>query len=298
LPERSANLAGIGLMLLAVLLFSVNDALAKWLVATYAVAQILLIRSISASLMLAPFVLKAGAGAFRDAPRPRLQLLRAVLATAETVGFYFAVRYIPLADAVTFYLAGPIYVTALSAILLREKVGAYRWSAVIVGFVGVLIALNPSAASLNVGSLIALCGSIAYAFLMIATRAVRSTPNVVLAGAQVAGAIVFGAVGAPFAWTAVAGTDFLLLLLLGVVAAVAIVLVNQSLRLAPASVVVPYQYSLIVWATVFGYFVFGDVPKMHTLVGGAIIVASGLFIFLREQRLNVPGAEEPALAER
>ncbi len=298
MPERSANLAGIGLMLLAVLLFSVNDALAKWLVATYAVAQILLIRSISASLMLAPFVLKAGAGAFRDAPRPRLQLLRAVLATAETVGFYFAVRYIPLADAVTFYLAGPIYVTALSAILLREKVGAYRWSAVIVGFVGVLIALNPSAASLNVGSLIALCGSIAYAFLMIATRAVRSTPNVVLAGAQVAGAIVFGAVGAPFAWTAVAGTDFLLLLLLGVVAAVAIVLVNQSLRLAPASVVVPYQYSLIVWATVFGYFVFGDVPKMHTLVGGAIIVASGLFIFLREQRLNVPGAEEPALAER
>ena len=218
MPERSANLAGIGLMLLAVLLFSVNDALAKWLVATYAVAQILLIRSISASLMLAPFVLKAGAGAFRDAPRPRLQVLRAVLATAETVGFYFAVRYIPLADAVTFYLAGPIYVTALSAILLREKVGAYRWSAVIVGFVGVLIALNPSAASLNVGSLIALCGSIAYAFLMIATRAVRSTPNVVLAGAQVAGAIVFGAVGAPFAWTAVAGTDFLLLLLLGVVA--------------------------------------------------------------------------------
>jgi drug/metabolite transporter (DMT)-like permease len=298
LPERSANLAGIGLMLLAVLLFSVNDALAKWLVATYAVAQILLIRSISASLMLAPFVLKAGAGAFRDAPRPRLQVLRAVLATAETVGFYFAVRYIPLADAVTFYLAGPIYVTALSAILLREKVGAYRWSAVIVGFVGVLIALNPSAASLNVGSLIALCGSIAYAFLMIATRAVRSSPNVVLAGAQVAGAIVFGAVGAPFAWTAVAGTDFLLLLLLGVVAIVAIVLVNQSLRLAPASVVVPYQYSLIVWATVFGYFVFGDVPKTHTLFGGAIIVASGLFIFLREQRLNVPGAEEPALAER
>ncbi len=285
-------------MLLAVLLFSVNDALAKWLVATYAVAQILLIRSISASLMLAPFVVTAGAAAFRDAPRPGLQTLRAILATAETVGFYFAVRYIPLADAVTFYLAGPIYVTALSAILLHEKVGIYRWSAVIVGFVGVLIALNPSAASLNVGSLIALSGSIAYAFLMIATRAVRSTPNVVLAGTQVAGAAIFGAVGAPFAWTAVAGTDFLLLLLLGVVAAVAIVLVNQSLRLAPASVVVPYQYSLIVWATLFGFFVFGDVPKTHTLVGAAIIVASGLFIFLREQRLNVPGAEEAALAER
>jgi drug/metabolite transporter (DMT)-like permease len=74
--------------------------------------------------------------------------------------------------------------------------------------------------------------------------------------------------------------------------------VNQSLRLAPASVVVPYQYSLIVWAVIFGYFVFGDVPKPHTLVGAAIIVASGLFIFLREQRLRIPSAEEPALAER
>jgi len=298
LPERSANLAGIGLMLLAMLLFSMNDALGKWLVATYSVAQILLIRSIAASLMLAPFVIRSGLAPFRNAPRPGLQVLRAALATLETALFYLSVWFIPLADAVTFYLAGPIYVTALSALLLREKVGVYRWSAVIAGFIGVLIALKPSAASLGAGSLIALAGSFCYAVLMIATRHLRETSNVVLASAQVAGALAFGAIGAPFAWTVVAGTDLLLLLLLGVVAIVAIVLANQSLRLAPASVVAPYQYSLIVWAVLFGYVVFGDHPKPHTLVGAAVIVASGLFIFLREQRLKVPGAEEPALAER
>lgn len=285
-------------MLLAMLLFSMNDALGKWLVATYSVAQILLIRSIAAALMLAPFVVRTGLAPFRAAPRPGLQVLRAALATLETALFYLAVWFIPLADAVTFYLAGPIYVTALSAVLLREKVGVYRWSAVVVGFVGVLIALKPSVASLGAGSLIALAGSLCYAVLTIATRHMRETSNVVLASAQVAGAITFGAIGAPFAWTAVAGTDLLLLLLLGVVAIVAIVLANQSLRLAPASVVVPYQYSLIVWAVLFSYAVFGDRPKPHTLVGAAIIVASGLFIFLREQRLKVPGAEEPALAER
>lgn len=285
-------------MLLAMVTFSVNDALGKWLVATYSVAQILFIRSIGASLMLAPFMLKSGLKPFREAPRPGLQVVRALLATAETASFYLAVWYIPLATAMTFYLAGPIYVTALSAIFLREKVGLYRWSAVLVGFAGVIVALKPSAETLGPGSLIALGGSFLYALMMIATRQLRETSNVVLAGTQVAGAITLGAIGLPFAWTAIAGVDFLLLLLLGVVAIFAIVLVNQSLRLAPASIVAPYQYSLIVWAVLFGYLFFGDVPKPHTLIGAGIIVASGLFILVREQRLKVASADEVELAER
>ncbi len=297
MPERSAHLAGIGLMLLATFMFSMNDVLGKWLVATYAVAQILFIRSIASLTMIAPFVMRAGVGTFRSAPRPGLQVLRVVLSTLEVACFYLSVRYLPLADAMTFYLAGPIYVTALSALLLKEKVGIYRWCAVLVGFGGVLIALNPSAATISTGSLIALAGSFCYALLMIVTRQVRSTPNVVLATTQALGAVTFGAIGAPFVWISVTGTDYLLLLLLGVVSIVAIVFVNQSLRLAPASVVVPYQYTLIVWAMISGYVVFGDVPAARTVIGAAIIIASGLFIFLREQRLNIPSVEEPSLAE-
>jgi len=167
-----------------------------------------------------------------------------------------------------------------------EKVGIHRWSAVLVGFVGVVIALNPSAASLGVGSLIALAGSFIYAIFMVVTRQIKSTPNVVLAAAQATGGLAFGAIGAPFTWVAIeSGNHILLLLLLGAVSIVAIIFVNQSLRLAPASVVVPYQYSLIIFAVIFGYVFFGDVPQQHTLVGAAIIVASGLYIFLREQRV-------------
>lgn len=284
MPDRSAIFAGIGLMLLATLMFSLNDVLGKWLVATYSVTQILFVRSFASLLMLSPFIIRAGLEPFRRAPQPALQVLRMVLSTVEVACFYLAVWYMPLADAMTFYLAGPIYVTALSALFLGEKVGIYRWGAVLVGFVGVLIALNPSADSLGYGSLIALAGSFFYAVLMIVTRHVKSTPNIVLASSQAAGALLFGAVGAPFAWVAVGSVDFLLLFVLGVVSIIAIVFVNQSLRLAPASVVVPYQYTLIVWAIIFGYAVFGDVPEIHTIVGAVIIVASGLFIFLREQR--------------
>ncbi len=183
-------LAGIGLMLAGMFLFSINDVMGKWLVATYSVGQLLLIRSVAALLLLAPFVWREGIGAYTNMERPGLQALRALLSTAEVAFFYWAVAYLPLADVVTFYLAGPIYVTALSVILLGEHVGWRRWTAVIVGFIGVLIALRPSAASFTWPALIALAGSVFFAFLMIITRMVRGTSDAVLVGTQTVGALV------------------------------------------------------------------------------------------------------------
>jgi drug/metabolite transporter (DMT)-like permease len=198
----------------------------------------------------------------------------------------------------TFYLAGPIYVTALSAIFLREQVGMFRWSAVIVGFIGVIIALDPAAGSFGMGSLVALVGSFVYSIFLVVTRQLKATPNAVLATAQSLSAIAFGAVLAPFSWVPVTDSShYLLLLILGSVSIGGIVCVNHSLRLAPASVVVPYQYTLIVWAIVFGFAAFGDVPKPHTLIGAGIIVASGLVIFLREQRLPRHANDKPAIVE-
>ena len=121
---------------------------------------------------------------------------------------------------------------------------------------------------------------------MVVTRQVKSTPNTVLATSQALGSLAFGGVGATLTWVPIESPPhYLLLLFLGAVSIVAIIFVNQSLRLAPASVVVPYQYTLIIFAVIFGYVFFGDVPERHTLVGAAIIVASGLYIFLREQRV-------------
>jgi drug/metabolite transporter (DMT)-like permease len=281
---RSRNVTGIGLMLLGVLLFSCNDALGKWLLTTYSLGQMLLIRSATALVLIAPFAARAGVAAYTGAPRPALQIFRLALGAAEVSMFFLAVTYLPLADTVTFYLAGPIYVTALSAVLLGEEVGWRRWGAVLVGFMGVLVALKPSAATLTWPAMIALAGSMFYALLLVTTRHLRGTSDIVMASGQIASTLVLGLVLAPFGWVAPTLPDFLLLALLGAVATVALMCINRSLKLAPASVVVPYQYTMIVWAVALGYVVFGDAPAPHVLAGAAIIIAAGIYIFVREQR--------------
>jgi drug/metabolite transporter (DMT)-like permease len=290
---RSAMLAGIGLMLLGIFLFCCNDALGKWILGTYSVAQMVLIRSAVALLLLAPFIWRAGIAAFKSAPRPGLQVARVLLSTLEVVMFFWAVSYLPLADAVTFYLAAPIYVTALSALFLGERVGWRRWTAVLFGFLGVVIALRPSAAMLTWPALIALAGSLFFALLMIATRMLRGTADIVLVTGQIGTTFVFGLIAAPFAWIAPAAVDVGLMAILGIVAMVALACVNRSLKLAPASVVAPYQYTMIVWAVALGFLVFGDVPDSAMAIGAAIIVTAGLYIFWREQ---IVAPRDPALA--
>jgi drug/metabolite transporter (DMT)-like permease len=281
--ERHAALAGIGLMVAGIFLFAVNDALGKWLVATYSVGQVLLIRSIAGLAVLAPFIVREGRAAFTAAPRRGIQLLRAVLLTLEVAAFYWALTSMPLADVMTFYLAGPVYVTAMSPFLLGEKIGWRRWSAVAAGFVGVMIALNPSAQSLSPAALVAIAGSLMFSMSMICTRLVRGTSDIALIAAQTAAALVFGAVTSPFVWVAVSWMDGALLVLLGVVATFAHFCINRALKLAPASVVVPYQYTTIVWAVLLGYVFFGDVPSWHMIAGAATIIGAGIYIFFREQ---------------
>jgi drug/metabolite transporter (DMT)-like permease len=276
-------MAGIGLMLLGVFLFSCNDALGKWLLGVYGVGQMLLIRSTAAVALLAVPLARSGSAPFRQAPRPALQVFRVLLSTAEVTMFFVAVSYLPLADTVSFYLAGPIYVAALSALFLGERVTLQGWIAVLIGFLGVLIALQPSSATLTGPALIALAGSIAFAILMIVTRHLRGTADIVLVAGQVIGTLLYGLVIAPFGWIAPSGRDLLAMVLLGVIATAALFCVNRSLKLAPASTVVPYQYTLIVWAMILGVLVFGDQPQPHMLAGSAAIVAAGLFLFWHER---------------
>lgn len=288
LPSRrtAASMAGLGIamMLLGDFLFSVNDVLGKWLVATYPPGQVLLVRSIAPILLLAPFLLADGPRTLFVLDRPVLQLFRVVTATAELLLFYSAVSYLPLADVMTFYLAGPIYVAAASPFLLGERVDIRQWLAIACGFGGVLIMLRPTSGLFGWPSLIALGGSLCYALMMIQSRQLRGTPDRVLVFWQTVGALVAGLVVAPGEWVQPSLFDTMLLAMLGVVAMLAHVSIARSLKLAPAATVAPIQYTLLVWAILFGWLVFGDAPRPSMLIGAVTIIGAGLALYHATRR--------------
>ncbi len=275
---------GVVLMLLGDFFFSLNDTLGKWLMGSYGVGQVLLLRSVAGMIVIAPLAWRAGVAGLVRLERPGLQASRAVLSTAEIVLFYAAVASLPLADVMTFYLAAPIWVAALSPFVLGESVGWRRWSAILVGFVGVVVALEPSSASLSLASALSITGSFAFALMILLSRQLRGTTDTALVFWQTFGALAAGLVLAPFDWTPPPAADVGLMALLGVIALVAHMMINRALKLAPAAVVAPIQYTLLVWALILGYLVFGDVPRPAMLVGAVIIVAAGLFIFERQKK--------------
>lgn len=283
---RSTVTTGILFMLAAITLYSTLDALAKWTVTIYGAAQFLLIRSTTSVAVLLPFAARNNFAALKNVPRPGLQALRVILSITEVMLFFTAIYYLPLAETITCYLSAPIIVVALSAIFLGEKVGWRRWLAVLVGFVGVLIAMRPSTSSISWGALIAIAGAFCSAVLMIVTRQLRGTSQTFLAFSQIIGTLLFGAVVAPFQWVTPQWTHVGIFLLAGIVSVSALLCANRSLTLAPASVLAPYKFTAIFFAATFGYLAFGDVPPWTTIVGAAIIVSSGLYIFMRERKLS------------
>lgn len=283
-PSLTGNviLIGILLMLLGDLLFALNDAMGKWLVASFSVGQVLLVRSIGAFVVLGPMLARQPAGTLLHVERPWLQLARVILATADTGLFYAAVAYLPLADVMTFYMAGPIYVAAISHFMLGERIRWRRWMAVFIGFIGVVIALRPSSAMFSWPSIFALIGSLSFALTLVLARVLRATSGATLVTWQTLACLVVGGVLSIGDWTPMSGGQLFALLLLGIVACLAHLLITQSLKLAPASILAPLQYSLLLWAIIFGWLFFGDIPEAQMMIGAAIIVLAGLFIFHRE----------------
>jgi drug/metabolite transporter (DMT)-like permease len=280
----SAAQVGLLLMLVGMAMFSLNDALGKWLVASHSVGQVLLIRSGAALVFLLPILWSFGVARLFQIERPGLQALRMVFSTAEVFCFYLAVRDLPLANVMTFWLAAPIYVAAVSPFLLGERVGVRRWLAICVGFLGVLIALAPSGEMSGTATLAAMVGSGCFAAMMVTGRTLRGTPDTALVFWQLVGAGLAGAVAAPLTWTQPTPFDWALLSLLGVVAMGAHLCITRALKLADAALVAPLQYTLLPWAILLGWLFFGDIPGTTMLAGGAIIVVAGLILVLPERK--------------
>jgi S-adenosylmethionine uptake transporter len=293
-PRSSDIVVGILLYSAGVFFFAVNDALGKWLVADYAVAQLLLLRTVGAFIVLGPILFRTKVPLF-SLDQWRLQLLRVVCMAVDTFCFYWATQFLPLADVMTFYMAAPLIITALSGPLLGEVVGPYRWGAVVAGFIGVLIALRPTEAAFSPAAIVAFLGAIMFAIAITVTRKLRQTHWLQLTVWQLTGAGLLGAATSPFNWVTPGLVDLGLLFLLGIVAMSCFVCITQALSRAPASVLAPYQYASILWAALLGWLIWGDTLTPAILIGNCIIVASGLFLFWRERRrgLSVADRVEP-----
>jgi drug/metabolite transporter (DMT)-like permease len=186
----------------------------------------------------------------------------------------------------TFWLATPIYVTALSALFLGETVGWRRWVAILVGFCGVLLAIGPSSASFSLPALVGVTGAVIYAFVLLTTRRLRDAPTVILAAGTLTGSGLFGLMSLPFGWVAPNPTAYLVIVLVAGLFAIGLLLGNLSLRHAPPSIVAPFQYTQIIWGAALGYAAFGDVPHIMMIAGAILIIGAGLYIFLRERALG------------
>ncbi len=280
--DQPRPLAGIFFTLLGGAVFSCSNATAKYLATRYPAGETLFVRSIVALLILLPLLKWADVKAMAQPGQRGLQLLRCLCSAIEVGFYYWAIAWLGLTEISTIYLASPIYITAMSALFLREQVGWRRWAAIMVGFAGVIVALRPGQGALSGPALIAVAGSLLYATSLVATRRLRGTPTPLLVASQVAALAIPTAI--PIGWIVPTGFDLAALLAVGAIAAAGYACVNRGLQLAPASIVAPFGYASIIWASLFGYFLFGDLPGHSTLLGAAMIVGAGLFILLRERR--------------
>ena len=280
---------------MAMIVFAFQDAITKHLSGGYPAPQLLLVRfAVFAVVAVAINARGSGVAAgIRTGFRTRcfwLQILRSLVIVGEIGFFILAVRTLPLADTHAIIAVSPLIVTALSIPLLGERVGLRRWAAVLVGFVGILIILRPSFRVVDIGMVYALITAVLFALYLVLTRIVSLKDG---AGTSM---LYMGAVGAavtaaiaPFYWIPPDTVDWAFLLGLAALSTLAHLGLLRALSIAPAAILQPFNYTLLVWVTVVGFFVFGDFPDTSTIVGAGIVVASGLYTFYRERVRRVGG---------
>lgn len=303
-PPRAHNhliARGICLYLGAIFLMAIMDALTKWLSQTYPVGQIVFFRAFSGLLPIAILVWRNGGVPALRTKRLGAHAARGLIGLTATATFFYAFSVMPLADAYAIAFAAPLFVTALSVPMLGERVGSRRWAAVLVGFIGVIIMLRPGAQGvggfLSLGALAALVGTFSYALVVTTARSMGQSETPAAMGFYPAVIVAIASIGLlSFGFVMPTPGDFLLLCVLGLVGSTGIILINEAFRTAPSAVLAPFDYSAMLWALIFGFAIWSDVPSLVMLGGAAIVAASGLYILRRETAAHIPPVARAARA--
>ena len=294
----------IGLKLISALLFAAMSALVRQLGDVAPVGQMVFFRSAFAILpVVVIYAIRGELATAVRTNRPLGQLGRGLLSVCGMFTNFSSLTRLPLADATAISFASPLITVALAAVVLKERVRIYRWSAVSIGFVGVIVTLIPhfdisayagaGGAVAAVGSIFAITSAFCNAGTVIQTRRLtqtETTSSIVFYFSSVCA--IAGALTLPFAWHSPNAHELAGLVALGILGGLAHIFLTESYRFAPASVVAPFDYSSLLWALLLGYWLFGELPDTLVYVGAAIVTAAGLFVIWRERQIGLQRARE------
>jgi len=295
-PGDRRTLQAIVMLLIATLFFASQDALTKHLVQTLPASQIVAVRFFFFALFALAYVRgRVGIRAAFRSRRPWMQICRGLLLSFEIIVFAYAIQFLGLAEMHTLFACFPLLVTALSVPLLGEPVGWRRWAAVTCGFIGTLIILRPGLGVFDPAAFIALAAALMFALYNLLTRKVArddsfDTSLAYMGVVGFAGAMLI----APFYWRPVTAAEAAWLLCISTTSIIGHLLLIKSLALVPAVILQPFNYFILLWAVIIAFLLHGEVLSPLTMLGAAIVVASGVFIARREYKLMRAGGERRA----
>jgi len=263
------------------------DICVKWL-DYYPIGQVLFLRFFIGFIPIFFIIPKDKLFSFYKTSRPGLHAFRAICGALAIIALFFGLRELPLADVISLTFGGPIFVTIASIIFLSERVGIKRWSAVFLGFLGMLLIVQPAFANLNYYYITPIIFCIFFACVAISVKSLsRTEPNYTIAFYFTFLCTILGLSTVFFTeWIMPTSIDFFLFFILGLCGSVANLFLTQSYRLTEASLVTPIKYLSLVFAIIFGFFIWNEAPKALTLLGAGLVIISSLIIFIRENKLK------------
>jgi len=278
----SKNQLGFLYMFLSICAFSLMDVIVKWSV-EYPIGQVLFFRGFFGIVFYFFIIPKKRIHNFYVTKRPGLHFLRCISGLIALVAIFIALRKLPLATVVSISFAAPIFTTIFSIFLLGEKVGIFRWLAVIVGFLGIIIITEPGISQLNIYYLFPIIFCLGLSYVAITIRQLSSTEPVWLISFYFSLSItLLSFFTIPQGWVMPSFNHFIILSLIGIFGGVANLWLSQSYKYSEVSLVTPLKYLALVFAIIFGYFIWGEVPTIKTLMGAFLVIISTLIIFRRE----------------
>ena len=284
--KQSNNFKAITAMLLAVFCVTIMSVQAKLIGIEYNAVQITFARAIVVLILLMPFIYKLGGLNFLKTKKPFLHFFRGLAGLIGNIMFFLAFQRLPVADVTVISQAVPIFSCILAIIFLGETIGWRRWTAITIGFLGVIIAINPSV-NIAVASLYALGGTLMWSTTIIFLRLLGSTEHPVKTVFYfMLVSVLITSIFQPFLWKEPSFEVILLFIGIGIAAFLTQLLMTYALQKAPASIVSPFNYTGIVWAIIFDYIIWNAHPMFATIFGGIIITISGIYIFKREAKIK------------